>query len=93
MGKVWGALSLVFALVSLILGWLIIIFVPYGNYIMWALPILAIIFGIIGIIVDDSKGMAIAGLILGIIALLIWPVLGGFILALIGFGGMISSLF
>ena len=93
MGKVWGALSLVFALVSLILGWLIIIFVPFGGYIMWALPILAIIFGIIGIIVDDSKGMAIAGLILGIIALLIWPVLGGFILELIGIGGMFGSLF
>jgi hypothetical protein len=88
MGKVWGALSLVFALVSLILGWLIIIFVPFGSYIMWALPILAIIFGIIGIIVDDSKGMAIAGLILGIIAIILWPVLGGFILLMIGLSGM-----
>ena len=37
----------------------------------WLIPGIAVIFGIIGIIADDSKGMAIAGLILGIIGLIV----------------------
>jgi len=94
MGKVFGALSLVFALVSLLAGWAIVIFLfPYGMYIMWVLPILAIIFGIIGIVKDDSKGLGIAGLIIGIIALILWPVLGLLLLAplliLFGMGGLL----
>ena len=37
----------------------------------WLVPGLAVIFGLIGIIVDDSKGRAIAGFILGFMGLLI----------------------
>lgn len=72
MGKVFGALALVFGLIALILGWALIIFVPFGDYILYALCGLAVVFGIIGIVKDDSKGMGIAGLILGIIAAVVW---------------------
>ncbi|MFX0048949.1 MAG: hypothetical protein ACFE8G_12390 [Candidatus Hermodarchaeota archaeon] len=75
MGKTFGALALVFGLIALLAGWAIMIFVPFGDYIMYALCGLAIILGIVGIIKDDSKGMGIAGMILGIIALILWPIL------------------
>ena len=41
------------------------------SIIGWLIPAIAIIFGIIGIIKDDTKGLAIAGLILGAIALIL----------------------
>jgi hypothetical protein len=44
---------------------------PMISIMGWILPIIAIIFGIIGIIVDKSKGMAIVGLILGILGLIV----------------------
>jgi hypothetical protein len=40
------------------------------SIIGWLIPAIAIIFGIIGIIKDDYKGLAIAGLTLGILALI-----------------------
>ena len=86
-----GTISLIFGLLALLIGWLIMLFVPYGNYIMYALCGLAIVFGIIGIIKDDSKGKAIAGLILGIIALIVWPILWTVIFVLI-FAGLLGSL-
>ena len=92
MGKTFGALALVFGLVSLLLGWLIIIFVPlYGTYVLYAVCGLAIVFGIIGIIKDDSKGMAITGMILGIIALVLWGFLWAILFLLI-FAGLFGSL-
>lgn len=42
-----------------------------ASVIGWLVPFIAIIFGIVGFIKDESKGMAIAGLILGIVSLLI----------------------
>lgn len=72
MGKVFGALALILGLIALIASWPIMIFFPdYGAYIVFALCGLAIIFGIFGIIKDDSKGMGIAGLIFGIFAILV----------------------
>ena len=41
------------------------------SLIGWLIPAIAIIFGIIGIIKDEAKGLAIAGLILGAIALIL----------------------
>ena len=41
------------------------------SIIGWLIPAIAVIFGIIGIIKDDTKGLAIAGLILGAIALIL----------------------
>jgi len=73
MGKTFGVLALVFGLITLLAGWAIIIFLlPYGSYIVYALAGLAIVFGIIGIIKDDSKALGIVGMILGIIALIIY---------------------
>jgi hypothetical protein len=58
-----GIISLIFGLIGLCCAWIIPIpFVP------WLFPIVAVIFGIIGIMKDDSNGMAIAGLVLGIIS-------------------------
>jgi hypothetical protein len=92
MGKTFGALSLVFALIALLAGWAIIWFVPiYGIYIMYALCGLAIIFGIIGIVKDSSKGLGIAGLIIGIIALILWPILWGILFAVL-FAGLLGGL-
>ena len=86
-----GIISLIFGLLALLLGWLIMLFVPFGDYIMYALCGLAIVFGIIGIIKDDSKGKAIAGMILGIIALILWPILWT-IIAVILFAGLMGGL-
>lgn len=66
MGKIFGIISLICALLAWILPWFY-----WRIWLIW-LPILAIIFGGIGIAKDDSKGLGIAGLILGIIALIVW---------------------
>ena len=85
-----GTISLIFGLLALLIGWLIMLFVPFGSYIMYGLCGLAIVFGIIGIIKDDSKGKAIAGMILGIIALIVWPILWTLLFVLI-FAGLFSG--
>jgi len=92
MGKVFGILALIFGLLGFI-GWLLFAFIPITlPYSGFYLPGAAIVFGIIGIIVDDGKGMAIAGLILGILGivfiLFILPLLA-FLLILIGLGTLI----
>ncbi len=75
MGKVFGILALLCGIFGLF-GWLLFalipIVLPYSGF---YLPGAAVVFGIIGIISDDSKGMAIAGLILGIIGIIIVVVL------------------
>ncbi len=86
-----GTISLIFGLLALLLGWLVMLFLPFGDYIMYALCGLAIVFGIIGIIKDDSKGKAIAGMILGIIALIVWPILWAVIFLVI-FAGLFGSI-
>ncbi|MFX0075418.1 MAG: hypothetical protein ACFE96_08250 [Candidatus Hermodarchaeota archaeon] len=69
MSKVFGILSFVFGILGICVGWILwIILKDWGGFL---LPSFAIIFGIIGIIKDDSKGLGIAGLILGIIGLII----------------------
>jgi len=83
-----GIISLIFGIIGLCCGWLIPI--PYIGYLF---PAVAIIFGIIGIMKDDSHGMAIAGLVLGIISLICVAVVAVFLLALIyamlGLGALI----
>lgn len=54
MGKVFGIIGLVSGIIGLLVFWYI-----FGP--------IAIIFGAIGIAKDDSKGLGIAGLILGIV--------------------------
>ena len=83
MGKTFGVISLILALIALILGWLIIWFVPYGGIITYAICGVAVVLGIVGIVVDDSKGPGIAGLILGIIAFIVNFLMAFFLLAFI----------
>ena len=63
MGKVFSNFALVFGIIGLLGGWLLVLFLPFGEL---YLPIAAIVFGIIGIITEDSRGLAIAGLVLGV---------------------------
>ncbi|MBY9003156.1 MAG: hypothetical protein KGD73_04230 [Candidatus Lokiarchaeota archaeon] len=57
-----GIIALIFGIIGCCCAWIIPIpFVPF------LFPIVAIVFGAIGIKKDDSSGMAIAGLVLGII--------------------------
>ena len=71
MGKTFGILALIFGLIAILAGAAIMGFIPvFGNYIMYALCILTIIFAIIGILKDESKILGIVGLILGIIAVI-----------------------
>ena len=91
MGKVFGIFALIFGILGLLLGWAVGFFLPFLPYGELYISGAAIVFGIIGIIADDSKGMAIAGLILGIIGLILGFVITFFlseILDLIGFGGL-----
>lgn len=89
MSNTFGIISLIFGLLSLCCGWLIGAFISIPS-IGWIFPIIAVIFGIIGIIRDDSKGMAIAGLILGLISFVCVAVfavmLAAFIFALLSMG-------
>ena len=74
MGKVFGILSLVFALVSFGLTPLSYFSIPVAFRIIYTfltpgLAIAGLVCGIIGVIKDDGKGLAIAGLIISPIAL------------------------
>ncbi|NVM17170.1 MAG: DUF4190 domain-containing protein [Candidatus Lokiarchaeota archaeon] len=65
MGKIFGILALVCGILGFI-AWILLGSLPFGEF---YLPGAAIVFGIIGLIADDPKGMAIAGLILGVIGI------------------------
>ena len=76
MGKVFGIIALICGILGIFNGWLVgfssayrtfLLFIPFREYI---LPGIAIVAGIIGIIVDDRKGMAAVGLVLGIFGIL-----------------------
>lgn len=56
--------GMVLGIVAICLCW-----IPLLNYISFILGILAVIFGIIGIVKKKSKGKAIAGLVLGLISI------------------------
>ena len=86
MSNTFGIISLIFGLIALCGGWLISLFINI-PFLGWLWPGVAIVFGIIGIIKDDSHGMAIAGLVLGIVSLvctlLLLPII---MLVLLGIG-------
>lgn len=77
MGRAFGIVALIFGLFSWVLWGIVVHFyfsinnfldlpISHLTFIIgWILPTIAIIFGIIGLAVGDSKGLAIAGLILG----------------------------
>ena len=91
MGKLFGILALLCGILGLF-AWLLLGTLPFGVY---YLPGAAILLGIIGLIVDESKGMAIAGLIFGIFdivfILFILPMLLVFLI-LAGLGLILPSL-
>jgi len=76
-GKSFGVISLLMGIIAIVLN-LIIKFVYsfiYADIIFYVLVALAILFGIIGIFKDDSKAYGLGGLILGIVALVLWFVI------------------
>ena len=94
LGKIFGIIGLICGILGFF-GWilfgLIPIVLPYSAF---YLPGAAILFGIIGLFADESKGMAIAGLILGILGvvfIIILPMLA-FIFILIGLGALVEGL-
>jgi len=88
MGKVFGLIGLIFGIIGLVGVWFLT-FLFYFSALL--ISILAIVFGGIGIAKDDSKGLGIAGLILGIITLIIWLLWP--ILVIFGLLGFFMSLF
>ena len=73
MGKAFGLISLLLGLVSLvilILGFFVFA-IPFGAYIIWTTAVGAIVLGIIGIVKDDSKGLGVVGMILGILVVIL----------------------
>jgi hypothetical protein len=66
MGKVFGIIALLCGILGFF-GWILLGNLPFGFF---YLPIVAIVFGIIGLFADDSKGMSVAGLILGIFCII-----------------------
>ena len=56
--------GMVLGIVAICLCW-----IPILNYVSFILGILAVIFGIIGIVKKQNKGMAITGLVLGLISM------------------------
>lgn len=78
-----GIIALIFGIIGLCCAWLIPIpFVP------WLFPIVAIIFGAIGIKKDDSNGMAIAGLVLGIISIICVAIAAVFLAVILSMFGL-----
>jgi len=75
--KTFGILALVFGII--------------GFFTLGATGILAIIFGAIGLSKDEERGLAIAGLVLGIVSLVVGIILIVFLWAwlmlLLGMGG------
>ncbi|MFX1374382.1 MAG: hypothetical protein ACFFA0_01085 [Promethearchaeota archaeon] len=88
MGKVFGIISLIFGILGIAVIWFLGIVFYFGSIII---PIIAIVFGGISIAKDDSKALGIAGLILGIITLIIWFIFP--ILLLFGFLSFLAGLF
>jgi hypothetical protein len=69
-GNGFGVTALVLGIIALVLG-----FIPIINFVAFVLAPLAIIFGIVGIVVGNKrgagKGTSIAGLITGILSLVV----------------------
>jgi len=87
MGRAFGIVAMIFGLISIPLCvaltamssmssvYSILLGIPdilaLFSIIGWLIPSIAVVFGIIGNIKDEKKGLAIAGLILGAIALIL----------------------
>ena len=58
------------AVAAMVLGILAII----GCNFFYLVPILAVILGIVALCIGQAKGMSITGIVLGGIALVVWPI-------------------
>jgi len=87
MGKALGIISLIFGLLGLLVGWFLEVFLPFLPFARFYLPVVAIVTGIVGVSVQEKKGMAIAGLVLGsvafVLAIFIFPLIRNLIRNLI----------
>jgi len=95
MGRAFGIVALIFGIICIPLN--IVAAVTGGTFGFFGMPqigaliivlgwgciVVAIVFGILGIILDDSKGMGVAGLILGIIGLILRLLIGSLIVTFI----------
>lgn len=65
--QTFGLTALIFGLLSIPAG----IIAPFKYPIAWIIPAIAIVFGVLGVKKDDEKGRPLAGLVLGIVGLMI----------------------
>ncbi len=74
MGRSAGTFAILMGILAIILELVVKLAFsfPYADIVFYILAALAIIAGIIGIAYDSSKSYALGGLILGIIALVLW---------------------
>ena len=77
MGRSAGTFALLMGILAVILALVIKLAFsfPYADIVFYILVALAIIAGIIGIAYDSTKSYGLGGLVLGIIALVIWFVI------------------
>jgi len=76
-GRTYGVFSLLMGIIAIVLELIIrfVFFFIYADIIFYVLVALAILTGILGIAYDDSKSYGFGGLILGIVALVLWFVI------------------
>jgi len=77
-GRSAGTFALLMGIIAIVLELVLKLtsfWFPYADTVFFILAALAIIAGIIGIAYDDSKSYGLGGLVLGIIALVLWFVI------------------
>ena len=78
----YGLISLVVNIVGLIFGWIPLLGF-FAYIVVYLFPVVAIVIGGIGITKDDSKAIAVVGLIIGIVTIVIMIILGPMIQTII----------
>lgn len=71
MGRVFGGLALVFSIIIIVASAFVTGFLPSAVSMLYIFSFLVIILGIIGIVKDDPKGVAVAGVCFGIVAIVL----------------------
>jgi hypothetical protein len=76
MAKTAGKAAFIFGILSIPIAALVAITIildvyPYVSILGWIFSIVAVLAGLLGLVIDDTKGWAIAGIILGIIGFIL----------------------
>ncbi|MBD3213886.1 MAG: hypothetical protein GF311_14850 [Candidatus Lokiarchaeota archaeon] len=87
MGNAFGLTSLIFGILSIPVSLIVAVLIPITSAIgggtpapalellflvlRWGVPGIAVVFGILGCIADESKGKAVAGLVLGLFGFIV----------------------